>query len=99
MDNNNPLIELSNCIYSNGTESEYCAQVRFSQNAFIGQCKDYSDPNCGTFLEVHMPNGSPYQSEDSVIAEVRIEQYDVSGVLWFGTKPGFTTSPVYGYLR
>ena len=64
MDNNNPLIELSNCIYSNGTESEYCAQVRFSQNAFIGQCKDYSDPNCGTFLEVHMPKGSPYQSED-----------------------------------
>ena len=84
MDNNYSLNELSNCIYSNGTESEYCVQVGFSQNAFICQCKDYSDPTCGTFLEVHMPNGSPYQSEDSVIAEVRIEQYNVSGVYTTG---------------
>lgn len=84
MDNNYSINALSGCYYPNGTKSSHCVQVGYSQNAFIGQCKDFSDPDCGTFLEVHMSNGSPYQSEDAVISAVRIETLNVSGVYTTG---------------
>jgi hypothetical protein len=80
MDNNYSLNALSSCHHPNGTMLDRCVQVGYSQNAFIAQCKDDSDAHCGTFLEIHMPRGSPYYPEDTVINEVRITTPNVTGV-------------------
>jgi hypothetical protein len=56
-----------------------CVAVGYAQNAFVGMC-GIDDPNCGTYLEVHMPQGSPYQTQSEIIAEVKIDQRNVSGV-------------------
>jgi hypothetical protein len=58
IDNNYTLNTLSDCYYPNGTKSQRCFQVGYSQDAFIPVCKDESDPHCGTFLEVHISNGN-----------------------------------------
>jgi len=38
-----------------------CIQVAYMQTAFSVVCGNEfaDDPHCGTFLEVHLPNGSP----------------------------------------
>eukprot|EP01041_Mallomonas_annulata_P013663 gene13663-29047_t len=81
-DNNNSLNVLSTCITPDGTTTRpYCVQVGFSQNAFIAQCH----PNftnyetCGTFLEVHLANGSPYVNEESILSETKLPQNSLSG--------------------
>lgn len=79
LDNNYTLNALSTCAYPNGSISQYCVQVGYSHNAFIAQCST-DDPHCGTYLEIHMPNGSPYQSNETIIADVRIQTSNVSGV-------------------
>lgn len=67
---------------SDGSHHKHCVQVGYSQNAFIGQCQGNEEVlgQCGTYLEIHMVQGSPYQSEDAVIAEVRLETRNVSGM-------------------
>eukprot|EP01035_Chromulina_nebulosa_P019926 gene19926-25887_t len=77
-DNNSSLNALSSCYYPNGTKRSYCVQVAYMQNNFIAVCSD-SVENCGTFLEIHMPSGSPYQSVDEKISEVKLETRNVSG--------------------
>jgi hypothetical protein len=56
-----------------------CFAVGYTQSAFIGLCGT-SDPNCGTYLEVHMVEGSPYQPQSAIIAEVKLDQRNVTGV-------------------
>ena len=73
-DNNKTVSATSYCFTSDGILNENCMQVGYSQNAFIFTCGgDFeNDPNCGTFLEIHKPNGSFYDEENTVIAETRL---------------------------
>lgn len=79
MDNNRSINSLAGCHYPNGTYSDKCVQVAYTSNAFIPQCNENEDDHCGTFLEVHMQQGTPYQSEDEVISSVQITTRNVSG--------------------
>jgi len=77
-----------NCFDANGIEHQYCVQMAFSLDAMVYQCSGYqgegpyaSDPHCGTFIEIHLPNitmrdtdGKPYQRySDEQIREVLID--------------------------
>jgi len=54
-------------------------QVAYSSNVFSVQCAA-DDGHCGTYLEVHIPHGTPYEpDENTVIAEVKVDQRNVSG--------------------
>jgi hypothetical protein len=81
MDNNSSLNTLAGCFTTNGTYMEKCMQVAYSQNAFIGLCSGprADDPYCGTFLEIHMRHGSPYNEETDIIAQVKLDTRNVSG--------------------
>lgn len=79
MDNNASLNALDSCYGpTNGTLLPKCVQVGYTSNAFIPLC-GIDDNHCGTFLEIHMAHGTPYQAEEDIIAEVRIDTRQVSG--------------------
>jgi hypothetical protein len=79
MDNNQSLNTLNDCIDPlTGVNHTYCTQVAYSQNAFIGQC-GIDDDHCGTYLEIHQSGGTPYSTQEDVIADVRVENRNVSG--------------------
>jgi len=78
MDNNQSMNTLNSCYTIDGEEVPNCTAVGYSQNAFIGQCTG-DDPHCGTFLEVHQIEGTPYSLETDVISDVRIDNRNVSG--------------------
>ena len=78
-DNNYSLNALTHCYTTDGVRSsEPCMQVAFSQNAFVALCNE-STPHCGTYLEIHMANGSPYYGMDEVISSVKLNVRNVSG--------------------
>ena len=78
-DNNSSLSSLANCTDPvTNNVSPMCAQVAYTQNAFIPQC-GIKDPECGTFLEIHQQHGTPYSLETDVISSVQIDQFNVSG--------------------
>lgn len=81
VDNNISLNALSGCFDIDGTYREKCTQVGYTQNAYIGLCgSEYADnDHCGTFLEIHVGTGSPYDDESTIISEVKIDQFNVSG--------------------
>lgn len=79
MDNNSTLNILDGCYTVNGTKLEKCIQVAYTSNAFIPQCGEDDDDHCGTYLEIHMAHGTPYQDETDIISEVKIEERNVSG--------------------
>jgi hypothetical protein len=81
--------------------------VSFTQSAFIHVCgRDYvrgdeetgiidadPDDHCGTFLEVHRQNGSPVDSEETVLSEMKLAERSTSGMktttvpLTYGNDP------------
>ncbi len=79
MDNNQSMNTLNNC-YSpvDGSPLPNCVAVAYTQNAFIGLCKGESS-HCGTYLEVHQIEGTPYSLQTDVISDVRITTRGVSG--------------------
>ena len=78
-DNNYSLNSLAGCIDPvTGAKKQKCVAIAYTQNTFIPRCK-INDPECGTFLEIHQRHGTPYSSEEDVISEVRLDQYNVSG--------------------
>jgi hypothetical protein len=79
MDNNASIDVLGGCFAPNGTKLEYCVSVAYTSNTFIPQCGANDDGHCGTYLEIHMQHGTPYQSEETVIAETQITTRNVSG--------------------
>ena len=79
MDNNQSLNTLNDCVDPlTGINHTYCTQVAYSQNAFIGKC-GIDDDHCGTYLEIHQMEGTPYSTQEDVIADVRIDTRNVSG--------------------
>jgi hypothetical protein len=90
-DHNGTVNSLADCYYPDGKKGTHCVQVAYTSTTFIPQCVDNSDPHCGTFLEIHMIHGTRYQLETDVIADVRLDQRNVSGyyttvipLTWFG---------------
>jgi hypothetical protein len=79
VDNNSTLYILDGCYATNGTKFAHCMQIAFTSNDFIPQCGPDAGDHCGTYLEIHMAKGTPYQSEDTIISEVKIDQRNVSG--------------------
>lgn len=66
-DNNQTVYANSTCQDVNGEYSDHCVQLGYSQTALAVMCGgEFSDhEHCGTFFEVHMPNGSPYNGEQT----------------------------------
>jgi len=67
-DNNHTINALNSCLTPEGVELPYCVQLAFTSTTYIVKCGGnlLNDPNCGSFLEVHLP-GNP-----DIITEVRI---------------------------
>lgn len=82
-DNNSSLDSTQNCLDIYGNSNETCVAIGFSQNAFIAQCNtNYPNPShCGTFLEIHLPYGSPYKfaQSETILSEVQISAQNTSG--------------------
>ena len=81
-DHNQTVGGTHTCYETDGTEKQNCMQTSYTQSAFVHVCGgDFADdPHCGTFLEVHRLNGSPYDVEDKVISEKKIETRETSGM-------------------
>lgn len=79
LDNNSTLDNMLGCTAPNGTSLEKCVAVGFASNTFIPQCAPDAGDHCGTYLEIHMAHGTPYQDESEIIAEVKVEERNVSG--------------------
>jgi hypothetical protein len=99
-DNNSSLNTLESC--PSGTA---CVQVGYSQNAFIVVCQG-DQSRCGTYIEVHQQNGSPYQLEAAVIAEVLVDKFNVSGysstqlpLAWMGNSSRVLCAYTESFLR
>ena len=78
MDYNQSMNALNTCITPDGEEQPNCVAVAYAQSAFIAFCTG-GDPHCGTYLEVHQIEGTPYSEETDVIAERVVTETRVSG--------------------
>jgi hypothetical protein len=79
MDNNSTLNVTAGCYGVDGRKQDRCVQVAFSSNAFIPQCGPDAGEHCGTYLEVHMAHGTPYEDENQIISQVEVTVRNVSG--------------------
>lgn len=73
-DHNQTVDSSLGCYDSKGDHEEHCMQVAYSQTAFIPACSSNSDndsSSCGTFLEIHRPNGSPYDPDETTVLSER----------------------------
>lgn len=81
MDNNQSVNAMKSCTSPDGVTEPHCVAVAYSQNAFIGQCNpdvDHDD-HCGTYLEVHQIEGTPYSLQTDVISDRMLTTRNVSG--------------------
>ena len=80
-DHNQSLNTLQSCYDINGKSQPHCVAIGFTQTAFISQCNsNYPDlERCGTYLEIHLPYGSPYVNSETSLAEVQLTVNNVSG--------------------
>jgi hypothetical protein len=108
VDNNSTLDTMLNCTAPDGTPMTRCVQVAYTQTAFIGLCDGpyKNDSHCGTFLEVHMRHGSPYNAEEDIISSVKLETRNVSGyyttvlpVTWQGDPKRLLCAYYEDYFR
>ena len=80
IDNNQTVNAIKGCYNSDGKFSNNCVTVAYTSNTFVPQCSpDADQDHCGTFLEIHQLQGSPYQLETTKISEVKIETLNISG--------------------
>ena len=81
IDNNQTIDVMKGCQTPVGEHLDYCVAIAYTQNSFIGLCggEHEDNPHCGTFIEIHQVQGSPYSEENTKIAEVEITTRDVSG--------------------
>lgn len=88
-DNNATVNASASCFDPDGTERVNCVQVAFTQTAVIIKCGVPGSPNaedfsehahCGTFIELHRENGSPYDVDETfVINERRVTATNTTG--------------------
>ena len=79
LDNNQSLNALASCTDNNGSVSAHCMQVGFTSNAFIPQCGESATDHCGTYLEIHIAHGSPYEDEATILSSAKVVPRNVSG--------------------
>ena len=70
-DHNSTVDASLDCFTAAGKRMNNCLQVSYSQNAFVSVCGG-DDDHCGTYLEIHKENGSPYDDEETILAETKI---------------------------
>jgi len=82
-DNNQTVDSMSSCFTPEGEELPHCMQVAYTQSSFIHICEgEFADnEHCGTFLEIHRTNGSPYDSETTVINSAKLTKREASGMV------------------
>ena len=104
-DYNQTLNALSNCFEPDGTELSHCVAVAYTQTAFIGLCST-DDSHCGTYLEVHQIEGTPYSAQEDVVTERRIETRGVSGfytttvpLTWMGDQRKVLCAYTESFIR
>lgn len=87
-DNNATVNASASCYDADGNQFDNCVQFAYTQTAVIINCgssgsangKDFSEhEHCGTFLEIHRENGSPYHPEDYIISSRKIKTSITSG--------------------
>jgi len=66
-----------------GKRSPNCMQVAYSQNAFVATCggEFANDEQCGTYLEIHIPLGSPYDDENVILSSTKLDTPVVNGMI------------------
>lgn len=81
-DNNQTVNSLLPCFSPGGERGEHCMQVAYTQSAFVHICEGEfeDDDHCGTFVEVHRLNGSPYDSEEVVLSSTKLTRREASGM-------------------
>ena len=83
MDYNQTVDTSLHCFTPQGQRQPYCMQVGFGQTAFIHVCggEFANDNHCGTFLEIHLPNGSYYDDENTVLSETKLTTSVTNGIV------------------
>ncbi|KAL7543226.1 hypothetical protein ACHAXR_012531 [Thalassiosira sp. AJA248-18] len=73
-DYNQTVDSTLDCYTTAGKRKKHCMQVSYSQNAYIYVCggEFVDDNHCGTYLEIHKPNGTPYDDEATILSDVKI---------------------------
>jgi len=73
-DNNQTVDSTLDCYTAAGKRNAHCMQVSYSQNAYIYVCGGdlANDDHCGTYLEIHKENGTPYDDESTTLSDVKI---------------------------
>ncbi len=86
-DHNQTVDATVSCYTPNGEKNLNCMQVSYSQNTFINTCgggkdnNDFSnDANCGTYIEIHRSNGSPYDPESTTLSQTKINTRETNGM-------------------
>lgn len=74
-DHNQTVDASSSCFTTDGILQKNCMQVGYTQNAYFHICegKSKKDINCGTYIEIHRENGSPYDEESVPLSHTEIE--------------------------
>jgi hypothetical protein len=110
IDNNQTVNASAGCYDANGNLQMQCLNIAYTSNAYIPQC-DYNNPevdksHCGTYIEIHQLQGSPYQAEDDKIAEVHLSTQNVSGfyttsipLTWMGNQNTTLCSYTESFIR
>ena len=81
-DHNQTVHALRHCFSVDGVLLSHCMQVGYVQNAYIHVCGgSFADNDrCGTFIEIHMPNGNPYDNEETVLSEIKLTTRETNGM-------------------
>ena len=81
-DHNETVDATLDCYTAQGKRQRNCMQASYSQNAYIHVCggEFTNDNSCGTFLEVHKSNGSPYDDEATILSDVHLTTYSTHGM-------------------
>lgn len=108
-DNNSSLDVLAGCYDANGNFNSQCLTIAYTSTALLPLCKDnesFANNNCGTYLEVHIAHGTPYNSETDIISQVQLTTRNVSGYYtttlpstWMGNTSKILCSYTETFLR
>jgi len=73
-DNNRTVDTTLDCYTAAGKRKKHCMQVSYSQNAYVSVCgQDFeNNDHCGTYLEIHKENGTPYDDEATILSDVKV---------------------------
>ena len=83
-DNNQTVDATLDSFTPAGKRIHNAMQIAYSQNAYVNVCGGESgddDDHCGTYIEIHKENGSPYDDEATILSEVKITTPVTNGMM------------------